>query len=240
MTLRDLHRIYLRTVLPQSHLVRRFIAQVAPAGAIKICVEIGGGNAPFEDAIRNFWQPQTYLQTDMYLGDRTDVAADATALPLASNSVNLIAAFQMLQHVEAPNIVLREAARVLAPGGNLLLTYPFMYAECDVHDFWRWTREGMERDCADAGFETVTHRKIGGLFYMVSMMMTAAIAALIPGRRANWRGSSSLQGILRIVAIMALALPFQIFGWIGLLADQLFPNTPFYMGGMILLRKRNR
>lgn len=237
-SLRDAHRFYVRRMLPQSWLVRSFICDTAPGAPVGTCVEIGSGSAPFEDVLRSAWRPAAYMRTDRFPGSRTDIAADAAALPFADGSVGLIAGFQLLQHVENPDAVLRDAARVLPPGGWLLLTYPFLYGECDVRDFRRWTQEGIARDCAAAGFETVTQRKIGGPLFMLCAGAVAATGSLLPGRRAGWRGSGSRAGTLRTAAVTLLASPFHMAGWPALLLDRIWPGTPFYMGGAILLRKR--
>ncbi len=47
------------------------------------------------------------------------LVADAAALPLADDSFDLVVAFMSLQDMDDPAGTLREAARVLAPGGRL-------------------------------------------------------------------------------------------------------------------------
>jgi SAM-dependent methyltransferase len=50
------------------------------------------------------------------------VAADATWLPFASGSADAVLMMHMLYHVPEPPVAVREARRVLRPGGRLLVT----------------------------------------------------------------------------------------------------------------------
>ena len=54
----------------------------------------------------------------------TLVEGDATALPFADASFDLITVFELIEHVEQPESVLAEVSRVLAPGGIALISTP--------------------------------------------------------------------------------------------------------------------
>lgn len=49
------------------------------------------------------------------------VRADAAALPFADGSFDVVAAGEILEHVEAPERLVAEACRVLAPGGTVVV-----------------------------------------------------------------------------------------------------------------------
>jgi ubiquinone/menaquinone biosynthesis C-methylase UbiE len=51
-------------------------------------------------------------------------AGDALALPLADASVDLVVSFETIEHVTDPSRFLAECARVLRPGGMLILSTP--------------------------------------------------------------------------------------------------------------------
>ncbi|MGB9773704.1 MAG: class I SAM-dependent methyltransferase [Bacteroidota bacterium] len=50
---------------------------------------------------------------------------DTYAIPLKSESVNVVVAAEVLEHLEHPDVALREVARVLLPRGKLLLSTPY-------------------------------------------------------------------------------------------------------------------
>jgi SAM-dependent methyltransferase len=52
------------------------------------------------------------------------VVADATRTPLPDAHADLVVARQLLQHVPEPSAVVREGARILRPGGTLLVQVP--------------------------------------------------------------------------------------------------------------------
>ena len=51
-------------------------------------------------------------------------------LPLPDNSFDCLILSEVIEHLEAPQVSIREATRVLRPGGRLLLTTP------NYRSFW--------------------------------------------------------------------------------------------------------
>jgi SAM-dependent methyltransferase len=60
--------------------------------------------------------------------------ADATKLPVSSNSVDLVIAFDVLEHIDKDNAAAAEIARVLRPGGMALISVPCDMALWSAHD----------------------------------------------------------------------------------------------------------
>lgn len=86
------------------------------------------------------------------------------AIPVPSGTAHLVLSTQVLEHVEDPRAYLAECARVLHPGGTLLLsTHGIMYYHPDPEDYWRWTRAGLRRLLDDQGFGVVELRGVLGL-----------------------------------------------------------------------------
>lgn len=90
---------------------------------------------------------------------------DIYALPIERNSVDLAIMHQVLHYLDDPARALREAARVLAPGGRLLVVDFAPHQEEALRDKHAHRRLGFsESEIADllaqAGLETVMHRAL--------------------------------------------------------------------------------
>jgi SAM-dependent methyltransferase len=112
---------------------------------------------------------------------RPDVRLDATCLPFADGAFDAVICAELLEHVYDPRLVLREAARVLAPGGRLLATVPFMiHIHGDPDDHGRYTDSFWRRALGEAGLSVVVLEKQG---YFWSVVLDALLARVTEWRR---------------------------------------------------------
>lgn len=65
------------------------------------------------------------LQTGGWDNSALDIVCDITAIPQPDASFDAVLCVEVLEHLPAPIDALRELARLLRPGGELLLTAPF-------------------------------------------------------------------------------------------------------------------
>lgn len=108
---------------------------------------------------------------------RPDVFANACALPLVSASVQAVILKDVLEHVRGPQQALAEIARVLSPGGRLVLWMPFLYPIHDApFDFQRYTEHGMQAYLAECGFEVIDLAPVLKPMETASLMTCLALA----------------------------------------------------------------
>ena len=87
-------------------------------------------------------------------GLKPEVVGDGAELPFAGSSFEAVLMAEVLEHVAEPGRVVREAARVLKPGGRLLITVPFHNPiHPDPLDFGRYTETWLRRELERAGLE---------------------------------------------------------------------------------------
>jgi SAM-dependent methyltransferase len=122
-------------------------------------------------------------------GTRPDHVLDEEgAIPgVAAATFDGVLSTQVLEHVPDAGAYLREALRVLKPGGRLVLTTHGVWEDHPGPlDLRRWTLDGLARDAAEAGFRVVrrrglTCRRRAALFLLQQQFAEAARFA--PARR---------------------------------------------------------
>jgi SAM-dependent methyltransferase len=113
-------------------------------------------------------------------------------LPFADGAFDLAVALDVLEHVADDRGALRELARVVAPGGRLLVTVPqygWLWGEHDVlaHHHRRYTRAGLLGRAAEAGF--VAERVTG---FNTVLLPAIAAARLVQRLRRRAQPASDL------------------------------------------------
>jgi SAM-dependent methyltransferase len=102
----------------------------------------------------------SYVGLDMIDGPDVDVVGFAAALPFADASFDCVVCTEMLEHDPTPWLTLPEIARVLRPGGVVILTargigYP-LHGFPD--DYWRFTASSFRHLFELAGLRVVETR----------------------------------------------------------------------------------
>ena len=86
-----------------------------------------------------------FINLDITISTVLSVQGDAHLLPLKDKSVDAVIMQALLEHVTSPSEVVKEAFRVLKPGGILYVEVPFLQGfHADPHDYQRYTLPGLK------------------------------------------------------------------------------------------------
>lgn len=123
----------------------------------------------------SFFASQRYVAVDLAVGDPRwdytciDVIADLSVLPFQSESFDACINIVTLEHLPEPARALEEMYRVLGPEGKLLMIAPHEWEVHQApHDYFRYTRHGLEYLLKRAGFRDYTIEPVGGYFRLMS------------------------------------------------------------------------
>lgn len=112
-----------------------------------------GGQEGYAD-IRRFFTGKRFTGCDFREGLGVDVVDNMENSCFKDGEVGTVVCLETLEHVKHPCRALREARRILKPGGYLLVSSPMRMGIHDYPaDYWRMTADGLSILLADAGFE---------------------------------------------------------------------------------------
>ncbi|HRF46157.1 MAG TPA: class I SAM-dependent methyltransferase [Anaerolineales bacterium] len=145
-------------------------------------LDVGCGDMPFHAELAPL--VDVYDGLDAYpRSERVRYVADAQAMTMiADGTYDSVLCLEVLEHVPDPFKAMREMGRVLRPGGLLVLSVPHLSRLHDLpHDYYRYTRYGVERLLAHGGFELIQCRVRGGLFSFLSHQMSTILLGMVWG-----------------------------------------------------------
>jgi SAM-dependent methyltransferase len=213
-----------RRINPLDYAIRDFVrsaAQFRPGGTV---LDAGAGESRFATCFANHF----YVALDSCVGDpswdyrKIDVWADLAALPVASESADMVINTQVLEHVRNPEPVIREIYRVLKPGGRLYLTAPQGWPEHQQpNDFFRFTRYSLKSLFEKAGFRHVEIASLGGYFHYLGHRLSFVPKVVFPGLPA------ALRIPLLPLEVIVLALFCFLFPLVCFYLDPLDRNREF-------------
>jgi len=155
--------------------VQDFARSLAPGARV---LDAGAG----ESRHKPYFAAQRYTGVDLAVGDATwnyselDVVAELSALPFRDGAFDACLNVVTLEHIREPACALREIARTLASGAKLLLVAPHEWEEHQQpHDYYRYTRYGLEYLLRQAGLEPLEIRPASGFFRLLSRRLLNAL-----------------------------------------------------------------
>ncbi|MGD0579029.1 MAG: class I SAM-dependent methyltransferase [Bryobacteraceae bacterium] len=151
-------------------------------------LDVGAGESPWRE-----WLPPgtQYFGVDVatagHFGMRRNAAVvfyDGERLPFPDRSFDNVLCVEVLEHIQAPAVFMAEIARVLRPGGALILTIPWSARRHHIpYDFQRFTREGLACLLEAGGFVDVQIEERGtDVGVIANKLLVLCLRLLRPAR----------------------------------------------------------
>ena len=180
----------------------------------------GCGARPFYEILKE--QVDQYVGIDVpeewEPGRDIDIYADGCRLPFPEDAFDTVLSASVIEHVADTEGYMSEIARVLKPGGHLLLLAPFTYpVHAPVHDYYRYTPQGLRVLASCYGFDVLTLRPGGGpVCFLVDFCVKGAeFFLLFLDRSTGWRLGQNvfIRWCLALPQWLFLALYRPLFRW---------------------------
>lgn len=177
------HRISL-----QTRLLHADTLPLLRAHAVGRCLDAGAGRSPWRAVLEARGVEVVSLDVESR-GPGAPLVADLQQMPrVDSASFDTILCTQVLEHLPRPGAALAEIARVLRPGGALILSAPHLSMLHELpHDYFRFTAPGLRSLLEAQGLEVLEIRPSGGLLaflgHFASLALLSTLGAL-PGLRS--------------------------------------------------------
>ncbi len=190
-------------------------------------LDVGCGSKPY----RSLFEVEAYigLDVDSESSRRLAVADqlyDGHSFPFDDKIFDSVLCNQVLEHVFNPDQFLCEIARILKPGGKLLLTVPFVWDEHEQpHDYARYSSFGLRALLEKNGFRLIVHKKLGADASTLFQLLNAYLFKVIPPTPL------ALRMLLTATVMAAVNL-------LGLLARSLLPSNPDLFLDHVVLAER--
>ncbi len=168
--------------------------------------DLGCGEAPYKAFFLQY--AKHYIGVD-WAGSIHDTKADIAAdlnkpLPIESSVADTVVSLSVLEHLCEPQVMLREAYRILRPGGTIVLQVPWQWWVHEApYDYFRYTPYGLKYLFEKAGFMDVVVEPQSGFFTMLIMKMNYFSARFI-------RGPKPLRWLIKSALIVFLWTPAQL------------------------------
>jgi len=164
-------------------------------------LDVGCGAKPYRSV---FTEVHEYIGLD-WPGSMADVHGDAMQLPFADASFDTLLCNQVLEHVPEPWRLMDEAARVLKPGGFLILTAPQTWHLHHVpFDYYRYTCFGLKFLADRSGLEIVDLEPTCGLWATLAQRISDTVVNVY---------MNGVKSFLAHRIVFAALAPVQLIGY---------------------------
>ena len=230
------------------------LREVAPLAHGKL-LDVGCGEKPYEDMFTPFVDSYLGVEyegvfthtTASTRGKKPDVLYDGKRLPFDDDSFDTVLSVQVLEHTDRPHDLFAEMARVLRPGGTLLLSAPFSFRlHEEPFDFFRYTPHGLRELANKEGLDVERTMAAGSLWSVMGHKFNSYLAFQVAdlGAVTQAMGKGGHESVATKKPRL-WSFPFVLPTMVAVSAgarvlDRVFPDETEALSYMIVAKKRMR
>lgn len=129
-------------------------------------LDLGCGKVPLFEAYKEFIDENICVDWEktQHKNEYLDRECDLNApLPFADGEFDTIILSDVLEHIAEPDRLWKEMARILSPGGKVIVSVPFYYwLHEQPHDYYRYTEYALRRFAERSGLRVIRLESMGG------------------------------------------------------------------------------
>jgi ubiquinone/menaquinone biosynthesis C-methylase UbiE len=151
--------------IPVNHIHDRQLKLFASQYVSGSLIDIGCGTKPYEELLSPFVTEHIGVDHQATLHNKSNIDrfGDAYALPAEDDEFDCALCTAVLEHLEEPELALRECWRVLKPGGVAVYSVPFIWhLHEEPRDFFRFSKYGLKYVFEKTDFEIIDIRPLSG------------------------------------------------------------------------------
>ena len=148
--------------------------------------DLGCGEASYKDWFLQYGERYVGVDwSDSFHNIKADIIANLNEpLPIENAVADTVLSFSVMEHLSEPQLMLKEAFRILKPGGALILQVPWQWWIHEApYDFFRYTPYGLRLLLERAGFAEIDVQPQAGFFTMITMKLNYFTSRLVRGPR---------------------------------------------------------
>ena len=155
-----------------------------------------------------------FVQTRRRRYGDLDLAGDLHAIPCKTASFDAVVNVEVLEHLQEPEVALREMFRVLKPGGRLYLIAPQGWEEhCVPRDFYRFTQFGLRYLLEKVGFRGILSSPWVVTFGIWAIVSRSPIVIFFPAIESGFGRSSTHRFAIRRALFSEPWFPMFVIIW---------------------------
>jgi SAM-dependent methyltransferase len=128
-------------------------------------IDIGCGHKPYKELLKGHISEHIGVdhESTIHIHDNIDLFGTAYNIPSDDNQFDSAICTAVLEHLEEPEMAIRECYRVLKPGAYTIYSVPFIWHVHEVpRDFYRYTEFGLKYLFEKSGFEIIEIKPLSG------------------------------------------------------------------------------